>query len=94
MSIGFIIAAINFSCVTRGPVVNTQPPPPKQVKPVGNKPGPNYEWHQGHWKWDPKHKKYVWIKGYWTKNKKGKNWVPGRYKKTKKGYRWVPGHWK
>ncbi len=77
-------------------IVKAKPAKPKVVLKAKDvkKPGPKYSWIDGHWKWDRKLKKYVWVKGQWVKQKHGKMWVPGHWENTPKGYKYVPGHWK
>ena len=77
------------SCIVAGPIV-APPPLKKEVRSL--KPGPNYVWISGHWKWTGS--KYVWVSGYWSKAPKGKIWVPGHWKKKGRNWVWIPGHWK
>lgn len=77
------------SCVVSHPTV--APPPPKnEVKTP--KPGPNYVWISGHWKWTGGN--YVWVSGHWTRAKPGKVWVPGHWEKRGNHWVWISGHWR
>lgn len=76
-------------CVVSGPAM-APPSPKKIIRPL--KPGANYIWISGHWKWSGG--QYVWVSGHWTKPRPGKIWISGHWKK--RGHRWVwtRGHWK
>ncbi len=51
-------------------------------------------WVEGHWRWDRRAKKYIWVKGHQIQARKGFRYVPGRWVSTRRGYKWVPGGWK
>lgn len=83
--------ALNSNAQT---IVKIKPAKPKVivVKPAKTKAG--HFWRNGHWKWNKKQNKYVWVKARWVKNNKGHHWIPGKWKQSPKGYIWVKGHWK
>ena len=58
-----------------------------------NRPGVNYIWIEGHWKWNKKRNAYVWVDGRWAKRQGNKKWINGHWRKSKRGWIWVPGHW-
>ena len=73
-------------------VVATTAPPPLKVEARPPKPGTNYVWIAGHWKWNGA--KYVWAKGTWRATaRSGSVWVKGHYRRRPTGYVYVPGHW-
>ncbi len=90
------IVLLSFVCVMlAGCVVTarpTLPPPPlrKEVRIV--KPGPDYIWISGHWRWVGG--KYFWVKGHWIKERRGKAWVPGHWEKRGRHWVWVKGRWR
>lgn len=84
----FLLVAIS-ACVVARPRV--APPPLKtEVRPV--KPGPNYVWISGHWKWS--HSRYVWVTGHWTKPRPGYTWVKGHWQRRGNHWVYIKGHWR
>ena len=77
-------------CVVARPRQAPPPPPRKLVK--IRKPGSNYTWIPGHYKW--RKGRYYWVKGYWKKGRRGHVWVKGHW--VKRGGHWVyiEGHWR
>ena len=77
-------------------VIHQLPTMPTHVK-RPPKPGKNFVWSKGYFRWNPKKERYVWAVGAWKKKAPGKVWVPGHYDLIKKhGYKikvWIPGHW-
>ncbi len=55
---------------------------------------PGFTWIAGHWTYDIKKRKYVWVSGKYIEAKKGQIWVSGHWEKVHGGYKWIPGHWK
>jgi len=99
MKKAFIILALLFGSLVltthhiQAQVVVVKPVPPKNVvKRIAC--GPNRVWIDGHWRWNNRTKRYVWVKGHCAKKKRGHAWVPGHWKKVPGGWRWVPGHWR
>ncbi|MCH8904121.1 MAG: YXWGXW repeat-containing protein [Bacteroidetes bacterium] len=88
--------AIMFSVINAEAqiVVKVKPLRPRVVivKPVHHPHGK--VWIDGHWRWERRHHKYIWISGHWTKKHHGKKWVPGHWSHVRGGHKWVPGHWK
>lgn len=90
--IGFLLLTFFISIVSCVVVRPRHAPPPPRTEMRSVKPGPNFVWIPGHWKWS--HGDWVWIGGHWTKRKPGKVWVPGHWVKRGGRYHWVPGHWR
>ena len=86
--VSFVFALLAGCIVTRP--VAAPPPPRKEVRIV--KPGPNFVWIAGHWKWVMG--KYGWVPGHWIKARPGKVWVPGHWEKRGRHWVWILGHWK
>jgi hypothetical protein len=86
--LGFIFVLL-AGCVVARPSF-APPPLKKEVRAV--KPGPNFIWTSGHWKWSGS--KYYWVSGRWTKNRRSHTWVTGHW--ARKGNHWVyiKGHWR
>ena len=83
---GFLLSI--GACVVTAP--RTDPPPLKQEI-RAKRPGPNYVWISGHWKW--KGGGWIWVRGHWVKSRKGKRYVPGHWA-TRGGRKvWIPGRW-
>jgi WXXGXW repeat (2 copies) len=64
------------------------PPPPRVVRVVPARPGPEFVWIQGYWY--PVGHRYVWHDGYWTRAPyAGARWVAPRHD----GRRFYAGYW-
>ena len=75
-----------------GLVVLKAAPPPVKVETKPSRPGPDYVWVGGYWRWSGT--KYVWQSGRWQRpSASGKVWVAGRYVRRPHGYVYVSGHW-
>lgn len=74
-----------------GPVVGTEPPPPRYEAAPGA-PGPGYVWIGGYWAWQLG--RHVWIGGRWALPPAGHLWVPGLWQRHDRGWRWRDGHWR
>ncbi|MFQ5706200.1 MAG: hypothetical protein ACE5HO_02055 [bacterium] len=85
------LVTLMAACASRVVYVREAPPRARVEKRVA-KPGPNFVWVGGHWKWNGR--TYVWASGQWVKKRKGQVWVPGHWRHTKRGYVWVKGHWR
>jgi hypothetical protein len=72
---------IATACAYRPPpgqVYVVDGPPAERVEVIPVSPGP----------------RYVWVPGYWSRQRQAWNWVPGRWVHPESHYRaWVPGHW-
>ena len=85
----FFLAA---SSINAQVVVKVKPVKPrvKVVTTVSAHPG--HVWINGHWKYSGG--RYVWVDGYYVKERPGHVWVSGHWKSVPGGWKWVPGHWK
>ena len=64
------------------------PPPPRVVRVLPARPGPDYVWVDGYWY--PVDGRYVWHRGYWTEPPYGGAiWVGPRWE----GGRYYDGYW-
>ena len=50
-------------------------------------------WVEGHWRWDKKLERYVWVTAGWVRSRRGHRYVPGHWLVVTGGHKWVPGHW-
>ena len=82
----------SLSCATRTVYIK-KAPPVKKTEIKTPKPGNNFVWVEGYWKWNPKRDKYVWNPGFWKKIEPGKRWQNGHWKRAPKGWIWVKGYW-
>ena len=75
-------------------VVKVRPARPAAVvvKPAKIKRG--YIWVDGHWKYNKRHNRYVWVNAKYVRVKRGHAYVAGHWKSVPGGYKWVPGHWR
>jgi hypothetical protein len=68
-------------------------PPPDRVEEIVTRPGNDYAWVRGHWRWTGDD--YDWVPGHWAPIERGySNWVPGHWVHSH-GHGWffVEGHW-
>jgi hypothetical protein len=73
-----VIATACASGPPPGQVYIVDRPPPERVEVIPVAPGPSY----------------VWVAGYWSRDRQSWNWVPGRWVSPESRYRaWAPGHW-
>jgi len=84
-----LVCLVLDGCIVAHPTVA---PPALKVEVKTVKPGPNYVWISGHWKWTGG--RYFWVSGHWTKKRVGKSWVPGHWIKRGGRWAWKPGHWR
>lgn len=64
------------------------PPPPRVVRVLPERPGPEFIWVEGYWY--PVGHHYKWHEGYWTRPPyEGARWVGPRYD----GQRFFAGYW-
>jgi len=84
-----LIAVIVSGCVVAHPRVA---PPQLRAEVVSAKPGPNFVWVAGYWKWSGG--AYVWAPGHWVKAKPGKAWVAGHWERRGNHWVWRSGHWR
>ena len=75
-------------------IVKTRPLAPKMIIVKPKRPGAGHIWVDGHWKWNDRKNKYVWVQGKWYKPRRGYVYVAGRWKRTRKGHVWVEGYWR
>lgn len=66
------------------------PPDPYDENPT-NRPGDDYFWMSGYWKYE--RNKYVWYSGKWEKLDEDWIYVPPKYVWRPKGYIFVPAFW-
>jgi len=74
-------------------VVSVRPARPATVVVKPAKVRRGHIWVAGHWKYNTKRNRYVWVDARWIKAKRGHQYVAGRWINVKGGYKWVPGHW-
>lgn len=101
-----LISAMAFSCLSHSsllaettvyeeetvPYVVVEKEPPKVIEEtITTKPGPNYVWATGHWRWEGK---WIWVKGHWvTKPHPEAEWISGHWNKKANYWVWIHGHW-
>jgi hypothetical protein len=71
-------------------VAPSQPPVEKEEV-ITTRPGPNYTWIPGRWRWE---NKWNWSTGHWFANPHPNAvWVPGHWVSKPHGWVWIRGHW-
>jgi hypothetical protein len=67
------------------------PRPPREVVVV--RPGPNYVWIPGYYRWSGE--RYIWVAGRREMPPRPHaHWVPGHWHHHHRGYVWVEGYWR
>jgi hypothetical protein len=75
-------------------IVKAEPPKPKTDSVVmESRPGKEYVWVSGYWRWDTDRSTYEWVDGVWRRQVPGMVWQAGRWERTPKGYVWIAGSW-
>ena len=80
-------------------VPSTQPavylrrsPPAMRAEVISARPGPEYAWISGHWRWE--RDAYVWTPGRWERGPHANaTWVQGSWQQSERGWYWTPGEW-
>ena len=76
-----------------GAVYAVREPPPRRTEVIVTRPGPDYVWVGGDWRWNGSD--YEWVPGRWQALESGhSNWVPGRWHHNRRGWFYVQGHWR
>lgn len=87
------LLTLGFAAQSQAQVVVVKPKAPVVVVKKGPRPSRHHVWVGGHYTWNARRGKYVWVNGCWTRPRRGKVWVGGRWKRTRGGYVYVPGRW-
>ncbi len=78
-------------CGSSSLAVKDRPHPPLYSQPLA--PGPNYIWVSG--EWIPRHRRYVYRKGYWVHMRPGHViYVEGHWHSRRRGWVGIPGYWR
>ncbi|HZQ50952.1 MAG TPA: YXWGXW repeat-containing protein [Bryobacteraceae bacterium] len=68
-------------------------PPPVVIEHPPVRPGPNFIWIRGFYRWDGA--RYVWVPGHWVvPPRRHTVWVDGHWVHRRGGWFWVEGHWR
>ncbi len=57
------------------------------------RPGDNYIWIEGGWRWDSGRDSYEREPGYWARPRPNHSYVPGHWESGSRGKSWQKGHW-
>jgi hypothetical protein len=94
-----VTGALSVGCVGRVRPVGyeivyvEQPPPVERIEVVETRPGVEFAWIPGYWRWE--RREYLWSQGHWERvPRMGAAWVPGRWQHGRRGWYFVPGHWR
>jgi hypothetical protein len=72
--------------------VRIGPPPPRREVIVA-RPGPEYVWQRGYYRWDGN--QHVWVSGTWVlPPHPHAHWVDGHWVHRRQGWVWIEGHWR
>jgi hypothetical protein len=68
-------------------------PPVDRTEVIIQRPGPDFVWIKGHWRWDGRD--YDWVPGHWAAIERGyRSWAPGHWAHHRRGWYYVEGHWR
>ena len=70
-------------------------PPPRREEVIveRERPGPEFVWINGYYRWDGA--VYAWVPGRWERPPRARAvWVTGRWYHERRGWYWVEGHWR
>jgi hypothetical protein len=70
-------------------VVDSPPPPPRQIV-VHSRPG--FVFVRGYWQ--RRGSSWMWVDGYWMRERPGQIYVQGRWLRRGGRYHWVSPHWR
>lgn len=57
------------------------------------RPGDDYLWIDGGWRWNYHSHAYIHQQGYWAKPRSGYSYKEGHWQNSPRGKSWVNGHW-
>lgn len=69
-------------------------PPRRKTEIRSERPDINYIWVEGHWQWNRRKEKFIWLPGHWIKKKDGRIWISGSWERTRRGWVWSESYWK
>ncbi len=88
------LATPAFAQVHVGIGISIGPPPPREEVIVA-RPYPEAVWIPGYYRWDGRHRDYVWVEGRWGRPPHPHDeWVPGRWEKRHDEWVYYRGRWK
>jgi YXWGXW repeat-containing protein len=68
-------------------------PPTSRVEVITTRPGAEFVWVPGYWRWD--RNAYLWVGGNWERAPHARAvWIQGRWRHSNRGWYWAPGHWR
>jgi len=59
----------------------------------GYRPSNRHIWLAGHWRYNPRLRRDVWVDGLWSIRRANHRWIPGRYQRLNGVRIWVDGRW-
>jgi len=93
LALSTALAACSSGTPEPGTVYAVREPPPRRTEVIVTRPGPDYAWVAGDWRWNGSD--YEWVPGRWQAYENGRrNWVPGRWRHNRQGWFYVQGHWR
>lgn len=77
-----------------GTVYAVREPPPARTEVIVTRPGADYAWIAGRWRWTGAD--YDWVPGRWVPLERGRReWVAGHWAHARRGgWYWVEGKWR
>ena len=76
-----------------GVVYVDRAPPADRVEVITTRPGPDYAWVTGYWRWEGGN--YAWQSGHWERAPRAHaRWVRGGWHHDRRGWYYSQGHWR
>lgn len=89
------IAAPVYAQLHVGLGITIGPPPPPKEEVIVRKPFRGAVWVPGYYRWEPRHHRYVWVRGRWTHPPRAHAaWTPGHWKNRNGEWIFFEGRWK
>ena len=85
--------ALLLAGCTSHEIVVERAPPSDRPDPQDPKPGPDYFWKPGHWRYDAGAPDYVWQPGSWEKERVNRVFLPGFWQHRDDGWVWHEEEW-
>ncbi|MEO8030159.1 MAG: hypothetical protein ABJC74_06310 [Gemmatimonadota bacterium] len=88
-----MLAACGSNTPAPGTVYAVREPPPRRTEIIVTRPGPDYVWIGGDWRWNGS--EYEWAPGRWAPIEGNRRaYRAGHWAHTRRGWYWVEGRWR
>ncbi|MGD1846436.1 MAG: hypothetical protein ACFB10_13705 [Salibacteraceae bacterium] len=88
------LSLLSYQMAEAQVVVKVRPARPAKVKVKPVKVRAGHTWVAGHWKYNARRNRYIWVEGTWVRTRPGHRYQAGRWVAVRGGgHRWVSGVW-